>query len=291
MSTSAEPVGEVRAPYRMKPGNRARVTLAISLAVVLAIVAVAVFAPWLAPHNPDTMFPNGLSAAGAPLGPSREFPLGTDQFGRDELSRLLYGGRPALLISLTAAVASSVIGLVLGTAAGYLGGWVDTLITRFINVLMSFPLTLFAVAIVLIVSPRLINLIIIIAAIYWTYTARLVRAEILTLREQEFTTAAYALGASPWRIMLRHLAPNVLDTVVVRTVLTVAQVFLLESGLSYLGVGVQPPTPDWGLMIAQSQNYYSTDPGLVLYPGLAIVVTVIAITQVGESYRALRRRH
>jgi ABC-type dipeptide/oligopeptide/nickel transport system permease subunit len=270
--------------------KRRYIRLAIWAAIVLAIVAVAVLAPWIAPHNPDRLFPNGLTPSGMPLGPSAEFPLGTDQFGRDELSRLLWGGRPALLISGLASVFSSIVGIVLGTAAGYFGGWVDTVISRFVNILMSFPLTLFAVAIVLIVSPSIVNLIVIIAVIYWTYTARLVRAEVLTLREQDFVAAAHALGCSPWRLMVKHLMPNVFDTVLVRAVLTMAQVFLLESGLSYLGVGVQPPTPDWGLMIAQSQNYYGSDPGLVIYPGLAIVVTVIAVTQLGESYRALKRR-
>ena len=270
--------------------RRAYTTLVIAGVLLFCIVAIAVLAPVLAPHNPDRLFPNGLTAAGTPVGPNAEFPLGTDQFGRDELSRLLWGGRPALLISFAASGFSSLVGIMLGTAAGYLGGWVDTLISRFVNILMSFPLTLFAVAIVLIVSPSLANLIVIIAAIYWTYTARLVRAEIVTLREQEFVSAAQALGCSPWRLMVRHLMPNVLDTVIVRAVLTMAQVFLLEAGLSYLGVGVQPPTPDWGLMIAQSQNYYGVDPSLVIYPGLAIVMTVLAVTQVGESYRALKRR-
>lgn len=273
-----------------KTRRRAYITFGIAALILLCIIAVAILAPWLAPHNPDRLFTDGLTAAGTPVGPSAKFPLGTDQFGRDELSRLMWGGRPALLISLLASVFSSIVGIVLGTIAGYLGGWVDTVISRFVNILMSFPLTLFAVAIVLIVSPSLVNLIVIIAAIYWTYTARLVRAEVLTLREQEFVSAANAMGASPWRLMVRHLMPNVLDTVIVRSVLTMAQVFLLEAGLSYLGVGVQPPTPDWGLMIAQSQNYYGADPGLVIYPGLAIVITVLAVTQIGESYRALKRR-
>lgn len=290
MAVAPDMVSPDKSTKSRRHWKRTEVMFVVWSMVVLCIVAVAVLAPVLAPHNPDKLFSNGLTATGAPLGPTREFPLGTDQFGRDELSRLLWGGRPALLISFSASVGSSVIGALLGIASGYIGGWVDTVITRFVNVLMSFPLTLFAVAIVLIVSPSIVNLIVIIGVIYWTYTARLVRAEILTLREQEFTTAAVALGASPRRIMLRHLLPNVMDTVIVRTVLTMAQVFLLESGLSYLGVGVQPPTPDWGLMIAQSQSYYGADPGLIIYPGLAIVITVVSVMQLGESYRRLRRR-
>ncbi len=290
MSVAPKQLDDIALKPTRRQWKQSEISFLISGTVLLVIIAIAIFAPLIAPHNPDRLFPNGLTAAGAPLGPSAEFPLGTDQFGRDELSRLIWGGRPALLISFTASIISSILGVLLGVAAGYMEGWVDTVITRFINVLMSFPLTLFAVAIVLIVSPSILNLIIIIAAIYWTYTARLVRAEILALREQEFITAAYALGSTPWRMMVHHLIPNVLDTVIVRSVLTVAQVFLLESGLDYLGVGVQPPTPDWGLMIAQSQNYYGVDPGLVIYPGLAIVITVIAVTQLGDSFRAWRRR-
>lgn len=290
MSAAPLPQSDQPLSARHRRLKRSEVTFLISAAVLLVIVLISVFAPYVAPHNPDKLFSDGLSASGSPLGPSAKFPLGTDEYGRDELSRLIWGGRPALLISFTASIVSSVLGIFLGTAAGYLGGWVDTVIARFVNILMSFPLTLFAVAIVLIVSPSITNLIIIISAIYWTYTARLVRAEVLTLREQEFVTAAHALGSSSFRLMTRHLMPNVMDTVVVRTVLTMAQVFLLESGLSYLGVGVQPPTPDWGLMIAQSQNYYGTDPLLVILPGAAIVITVLAVTQLGESYRAIRRR-
>lgn len=290
---TAVPIHQVvspRTPRGTSYRSRRRRALAISAAVVIIIVVIAVFAPVLAPHNPDKLFPNGLTPAGTPVGPSAEFPLGADQFGRDELSRLIWGGRPALLISLAAGIFSSLLGIVLGTVAGYEGGWVDMIISRFVNILMSFPLTLFAVAMVMIVSPSFFNLIVIIVVIYWTYTARLVRAEVLVLREQEFAQAAQAIGCSPWRLMIRHFMPNVLDTVIVRAVLTVAQVFLLEAGLSYLGVGVQPPTPDWGLMIAQSQNYYGSDPGLVIYPGLAIVITVLAIAQLGENYRSLKRR-
>ncbi len=288
MSAQIQPVETETDEFKPRR-RRPNATFIVFSIVLLTIVVVTILAPWIAPHNPDKLFANGLTSSGVPLGPRPEFPLGTDQFGRDELSRLLWGGRPALLISFSSSILASICGIILGTMAGYWGGWIDTVISRFVNVLMSFPLTLFAVAMVLIVSPSILNLIIVISAIYWTYTARLVRAEILSLREQEFVTAAIALGGSPRRLMTHHLMPNVLDTVIVRFVLTVAQVFLLEAGLSYLGVGVQPPTPDWGLMIAQSQNYYGSDPGLILYPGLAIVVTIVAVTQIGEGYRLWKR--
>lgn len=255
--------------------------------ILLGTILVSVFAPELAPHNPLTLFPNGLSAQGGPLGPSARFPLGTDQYGRDELSRLIYGGRSALLITFAASALSASVGMIIGISAAYLGGWVDLLSTRLINVLMSFPVTLFAVAMVMIVRPSILNLILILVAIYWTYTARLVRAEVLSLREALFIESAVSQGANSPHIIWRHLAPNVLNTAVARFTLSVAQMFLMEASLSYLGVGVQPPTPDWGLMISQSQGYYQTDPGLVLYPGLCIVITVLATSTFS---RALQKR-
>ncbi len=261
----------------------------ISGVLIAALVGVSVLAPLLAPHNPDTLFQNGLSAIGGPLPPTAQFPLGTDQFGRDELSRLLYGGRTALLISVSASAASAVVGFILGAAAGLTGGWVDTLVSRLANVLMSFPLTLFAVAMVMIVSPGPGSLIAVTSAIYWTYTARLVRAETMALKEAEFVVAARTSGATWGRLLWRHILPNVLDTVIVRFTLSIAQTFLLEAGLSYLGVGVQPPTPDWGLMVAQSQNFYAQDPGLVLYPGAAIALASIAFSVFGDSLRRALR--
>ncbi|MCL6548095.1 MAG: ABC transporter permease, partial [Alicyclobacillus sp.] len=146
-------------------------------------------------------------------------------------------------------------------------------------------------AMVMVLKPSLLNLIVVMSCIYWTYTARLVRAEVLTLKETDFVTAARGLGARSGWILMRHLVPNVMDTVIVRFTLSIAQTFLLESGLSYLGAGVQPPTPDWGLMVSQSQSFYQQDPALVLYPGLAIVVTVVAFNILGESLqRALAGR-
>ncbi len=258
-------------------------TAVTALVITLLIIVVTVLAPYLAPKNPTFMFQDGISAIGGPLGPSVSFPLGTNQYGQDELSRLLWGGRTAIGVSVVSSIISSLLGLILGALGAYAGGWVDTLIARFTNILMSFPLTLFAVAMVMILKPSVLNIIVIMSVIYWTYTARLVRAEVLTLKEMEFITAARALGAGRTRILLTHVFPNVMDTVIVRFTLTIAQMFLLETALSYLGVGVQPPTPDWGLMIAQSQSFYMQDPMLVIYPGLAIVVTVIAFNVLGDG--------
>ncbi len=166
-----------------------------ALVITLLIIVVTIFAPYLAPKSPTLMFPNGISTIGGPLGPSVVFPLGTNQYGQDELSRLLWGGRTAIGVSVVSSIIASLLGLVLGSLGGYAGGWVDTLIARFTNVLMSFPLTLFAVAMVMILKPSVMNIIVIMSVIYWTYTARLVRAEVLTLKEMEFITAGRALGA------------------------------------------------------------------------------------------------
>jgi peptide/nickel transport system permease protein len=254
-------------------------------AVAACLVAASVFAPALAPHNPDVLFPYGLTATGLPLGPGGAFPLGTDQYGRDELARLLYGGRASLSVAVVAAALASAIGLVLGLVGGYLGGVWDNAIGRLTDVVMSFPLTLFAIATVLVFHPTVWSLIAVIALVTWTYSARLIRAEVLTLRQADFVQAARALGATDGRIVFRHLAPHVLPTAIVRFTLSVAQSLLLESSLSYLGAGIQPPTPDWGLMIAQSQQYYSVDPLLVFLPGAAILITCLAFTYVGEGLR------
>lgn len=258
-------------------------TFTVGLCLATVILLISLLAPFVASKNPTTLYPNGISATGGPLGPSHSFLLGTDQFGHDELSRLLWGGRTAILVSLLSSSIASFVGLILGAMSGLAGGGVDTVISRFINILMSFPLTLFAVAMVMILKPSIINLIIIMSVIFWTYTARLVRAEVLTLRELDFVTAARSLGAGSLYIVTHHIVPNVLDTVMVRFTLSIAQTFLLESGLSYLGAGVQPPTPDWGLMIAQSQNFYQQDPALIIYPGLAIILTVVAFNFVGQG--------
>jgi peptide/nickel transport system permease protein len=287
-------VGEYYMPVKQKSAlrrlldDKATVT---ALVITLLVIIIAILAPCLPLKSPTIMFPNGLSMAGGPLGPSSTFPLGTNEYGMDELSRLLWGGRTAIGVSLISSAIATVLGLVLGALGAYAGGWLDNLIARFTNVLMSFPLTLFAVAMVMILKPTLFNLIIIMSVINWTYTARLVRAEVLTLKEMEFITAGRALGAGRIRILLTHVFPNVMNTVIVRFTLSIAQMFLLESSLSYLGVGVQPPTPDWGLMIAQSQGFYTQDPMLVLYPGLAIALTVISFNLLGQGIqRAFSRR-
>lgn len=264
--------------------GRDRIAVAAG-AVVLAVVAVAVLAPALSAHNPDILFSNGLTASGMPLGPSKMFLLGTDQYGRDELSRLLWGSRTALFISVAASALASFLGLVLGLIGGYVGGVWDEAIGRVTDVVMSFPVTLFAIATVMVLRPTPFTLTVVIGFIFWTYVARLVRAEVLILREAEFVQAARALGAGTARILSRHLMPHVLSTVIVRFSLGVAQTLLMEAGLSFLGAGVQPPTPDWGLMVAQSESFYQTAPSLVIYPGAAILLTALAFNLLGEGLR------
>ncbi len=257
--------------------------LVVGGGLIVALTLIALFAPQLAPHNPATLFPNGLTAAGTPLPPSRVFPLGTDAYGRDELSRLLYGGRVTLLIAGVSGFFATAIGTVVGIASAYWEGFWGNLIARFTDIVMSLPVTLLAIAMVMVTEPNLGSLIGVIVFVSWSYTARLIRQEVLTIREAEYVAMARALGARDLRVMAVHVLPQVIRTAVARFTLTVSQVVLLASGLSFLGAGVQSPQVDWGLMIAQAQNYYSSDPSLMFWPGLAIILTVAAFSMTGEA--------
>jgi peptide/nickel transport system permease protein len=279
LSGQAQPVLPSKRRLKLDPAGY------VGLAIVTLLVAASVLAPYLAPHNPTTLFPNGLRMDGSPLGPSHLFPLGTDRYGRDELSRLLWGGRTTLGIAVTASLLATALGTVVGLLGGFFGGWADELLGRVTDVVMSFPVTLFAIAMVMIVHPSIGSLILVIALIYWTYTARLIRAEVVTLRTMEFVAAAVSVGATPVRVLFRHLLPHVVSTAIVRFTLSISQTILLEAGLSYLGAGVQPPTPDWGLMVAESQTYYATDPMLVIWPGILILLAVVSVNLLGEALR------
>lgn len=257
------------------------------LGFIVAVVLAAWLAPALAPYNPNALLPNGLTAGGMPLGPSPRFPLGTDQFGRDELSRLLWGGRTSIGISVATSLIATSLGAAIGLVGGYLGGTWDNLVGRLTDVVMAFPVTLLAIAMVLIVRPSAPTLVAVMSLILWTYVARLVRAEALTLKEADFVLAARALGASRLRIVWRHLLPHVAGTAFARFTLGVAQTMLLESSLSFLGAGIQPPTPDWGLMIAQGQDFYAVDPPLVMLPGALILLTALAFTYAGDGVRRI----
>jgi peptide/nickel transport system permease protein len=264
--------------------SAARNRLAVAaLLTILAVVTVALAAPYLPLADPDTVdTPNRLRP---PL--STGHPLGTDEFGRDLLSRLVWGGRVSLLAGVGAAGAAMLVGVALGILAGYYGGWMETVIMRFTDILMAFPYILLAIAIVAGLGPGLRNAMIAIAIVGFPLYTRLVRGVVLSIRAREFVEAARALGSPDPLILLRHVAPHLLSPVIVAFSLDVGAKILATSGLSFLGLGTQPPTADWGSMLATGRQFVILRPHVVLLPGLAIFVMVLALNLVGDALRDL----
>ncbi len=250
------------------------------LAIVLVMAALALFAPFLCPFDPAAL---DLSAPLAP--PSELHPFGTDALGRDVLSRMLYGGRVSLWVGFVAVGISLVIGLVLGLAAGYFGGWVDEIIMRGVDIMLCFPSFFLILAVIAFLEPSLFNIMVVIGLTSWMSVARLVRAETLSLKSREYVAASLLAGASSARIIIRHILPNALSPVLVSATLGVAGAILVESSLSFLGLGVQPPSPSWGNMLMEGKDTLEIAPWLSLYPGIAILVTVLGYNLLGEGLR------
>ena len=258
----------------------------IGALVILAFAILAVFAPLIAPHDPTTQFQDGISLQGAPLPPgSGSYPLGTDDLGRDLLSRLIWGARDSLTIGILANALALMIGVTIGAVAAYAGGWVDTVLMRFTDIMMAFPVLLFAIALIAITQPSLTNIIIVIAILYWTTTARVIHGMVLSLKEREFVEAARALGATGPRILFLYILPHLVSVIIVYATLGVATTVLVEASLSYVGIGVPVPTPTWGNIINEAQNYYRSDPSMVIFPGVAIMVTVLGFNLLGDWLR------
>ncbi len=257
------------------------------LFIVLGAVVLSALAPWLAPHDPDTPFKSRtLTTQGVPIGPTREFPLGADAVGRCELSRLLYGGRVSLIVALASTTIVVVLGTGVGLLSGYFGGTLDAGLMRLVDALMTFPFMLTVMALNRIVHrPGLWVVFVVLGALSWLSLSRQVRARTMQLKEQEFVLAARALGASPQRILARHVLPNLATLVIVISTSVVAQMILAESALSMLGVGVVPPTASWGSMLQESESLTRAVPRLTLAPGLAILMTVIGFNLLGEGLR------
>jgi ABC-type dipeptide/oligopeptide/nickel transport system permease subunit len=255
-------------------------------AIFLAIVLSAVFAPWIAPHDPLVVDIRHRMAPPAWMeGGTREHVLGTDQIGRDLLSRVIWGGRVSLVVGVTAVLLSSTIGILFGLGAGYFGGRLDWSIMTFINVMLTFPFVLLALAVIAVLGPSMPNMIIVLGVTGWPVYARVVRAETLALREREFVLAARALGGSHARIVFRQILPNLISPIVVIATLQIAQVIILESFLSFLGLGVQPPTPAWGNMLGEGRVYMLNSWWIAAFPGLAIFVTTLVINLIGNALR------
>ena len=264
---------------------RRRTALA-GMLVVAAVVLAAVFAPLLSPFDPLAQdIGQRLKEPGWQDEQGRLHPLGTDHLGRDILARIIHGARIALLVGLSAVVISGALGMAVGLVAGYFGGWVDDALMRLADIQLAFPFILLAIAVIGVLGPSLGNIIIVIGVSSWVVYARVVRGEVLSIRERDFVQAAVALGSGDARILVRHVLPNAFTPWLVVATLDMARVIVIESALSFLGLGVQPPTPTWGGMLADGRVYLSTAWWLATFPGLAILVTVLGINLFGDGLR------
>lgn len=248
--------------------------------IISCMAALSVFAPLISPWPPNLEQLNHILEP-----PTLAHPLGTDRLGRDILSRLLYGGRISLWIGFVAVGISIFIGSALGLAAGYFRGLADELIMRLVDIMLCFPSFFLILAVIAFLEPNLANIMIIIGLTSWMGCARLVRAETLSLRERDYVAAAKLAGCSPLHILLRHILPNTMAPILITATLGVGGAILVESSLSFLGLGVQPPTPSWGNMLMDGKIAIETAPWVSLYPGLAILITVLGYNMVGESLR------
>lgn len=248
--------------------------------IILLIFLLAMLAPWIAPYDP-----NEINVKAILLGPSMQHWMGTDGLGRDVLSRMLHGGRISLLVGLVAVGISTLIGILLGALAGFYRGWVDIFIMRLVDVMLSIPSFFLILAVIAFLTPSIINIMIVIGLTSWMGVTRLVRAEFLSLCEREYVMASRTLGARDFRLIFKHLLPNSLTPIIVSAVLGVAGAVLMESGLSFLGLGVQAPQASWGNILTDGKEYIQFAWWLSLFPGLAILITVLGYNLLGEGLR------
>jgi peptide/nickel transport system permease protein len=255
------------------------------LVLIAAITGGALMAPWLAPFAPDAQMFDGLTIEGAPLPPGGAYPWGTDLLGRDLFSRMLYGARTSLIIGVVANGLALLIGTLVGLTAGYFQGWIGSVLMRFTDLMMAFPALLLAICLAAIFQPSLWIVALVIALVNWVQTARVIYTETTALSQREFIAAERTLGAGTGRILFRHILPHLLPTIIVWGTLGISTTVLLEATLSFLGVGVQPPTPSWGNIIFENQTYFQSAPWLVFIPGAAILLLALAFNLVGDALR------
>lgn len=280
--TGSEPRSEARKrPYRVALKRLLRIPLAVfGLVVIVVVLISAVFAPWAAPHDPQAMDADRMLE-----GPSLRHPLGTDRMGRDTLSRLIYGSQVALIVSVGAVSFGVLLGVPLGLFAAFFRGWTDEILMRIMDALVSFPSIILAVGMIAVLGSTLINVIVAIGLANIPWIARVVRSQALSVRELDYVTSARAIGASNWRIVLKHVWPNCAAPVIVQGTLGMAYAILVEASLSFIGIGIQPPTPTWGNMLQYGFGLLDRQPILSIAPGMAIFVMVLAFNFVGDALR------
>lgn len=252
----------------------------VGLAIVIALILIAIFAPFLAPYDPISRI-----KADSALEPSGTYFFGTDLLGRDIFSRVIYGSRISIEVGVIAVGISLVIGLFFGALAGYFGRWPDVIIMRIADIFFAFPYILGAIAIMTILGSGIVNIFLVIGILGWAYFARIFRGSILSIKNKEYIEAARALGASNYRIITKHIFPNAMAPIIVYATMNVGTAIIVEAALSFLGIGVQPPTPAWGKMLAESLDFIDIAPWMMLFPGLAIVITVLGFVLLGDGLR------
>jgi peptide/nickel transport system permease protein len=263
-----------------------RRTALFGFVVVVLVALIAVTAPFVSPFDPiEQDIANRLKPPGWRDAARLLHPLGTDHLGRDLLARVIYGAQPALMVGFAAVAISGMLGMATGLLSGYFGGRIDDVLMRLADIQLAFPFILLAIAVIGVLGPSLPVIIIVIGVSSWVVYARVVRGAVLSLREREFVQAAHALGGRDWRVLMRHILPNVFTPWLVVATLDMARVIVIESALSFLGLGVQPPTPTWGGMLADGRVYISTAWWLATFPGLAILLTVLGINLFGDGLR------
>ena len=254
-------------------------------ALIFLVVGAALLAPWIAPYAPEEQLFDGLTLEGAPLPPDGRFLMGTDLLGRDLFSRMLYGAQTSLIIGVVANGLALLIGTLVGITAGFFRGWIGAALMRFTDLMMAFPALLLAICLAAIFKPSLWIVAMVIALVNWVQTARVIYTETTALAERDFIAAERTLGAGTARILFHHILPHLVPTIIVWGTLGISTTVLLEATLSFLGVGVQPPTPSWGNIIFENQTYFQAAPWLVFIPGAAIILLALAFNLVGDALR------
>jgi peptide/nickel transport system permease protein len=289
-AAGAAPVIQGRSQWQLTWRRLRKDRMAIASAIVIVVmIGLAIAAPLFASltgHGPTQTFPNtGISSDGLPTGPGHLFWLGADEQGRDIFVRVLYGARISLFVGIVTTAIATVLGLAVGLIAGYFGGVIDTVLARFIDAVLAFPYVVLGLSLAAVFGPSLLMVMAVITFFSWAGISRIVRGQTLSIKEKEYIEAARSIGASPWRIMTFDILPNLLAPVLVLATLSIPSAIIFEATLSFLGLGVQPPTPSWGNMLASAQGYYTVAWWYLLFPALALLITTLAFNLLGDGIR------